>query len=114
MHGKQIIACVLLLLILQGLPLAFHKGADSIGYRFPADTLRCIIAMDGLPETRRNVGFNYELLNAFGSENSSSMKILPPKDFQQGREMLRNGEIALMVVSQADSIPAQDPGCHPA
>ena len=108
MRGKQLIVCVLLVLLLQGFLLVSRKDTDHIAYRFPADTLRCIIAMDGLPETRQNVGFNYELLKAFGSENSSYMRILPPKEFQQGREMLLNGDIALMVVSQADSIPSQD------
>ena len=101
----RIVFCLLALLGLHLYMLEMRKHDDAIGYRFHADTLRCAIASDGMESTRKSVGFNYELLRAFGDDNGTYMRIFPPQQTDECWQKLIDGDLTIVVCSSRDSIP---------
>lgn len=101
----RIVFCLLAILGLHLYLLEIRKHDNAIGYRFPADTLRCAIASDGMESTRKAVGFNYELLGAFGDNNGSYMRILPPQQADECWQKLMEDSLAIVVFNSKDSIP---------
>lgn len=104
----RIVFCLLVLLCLQAAALYFQRedrvAADR---KFAADTIRCAIAIDRGASMRRSVGFNYELLGAFGDENESFMRILQPQPSPACWRQLAMDSLAIVVFNAADTIPAE-------
>lgn len=108
----QCIRVAVVLLLFCAMSLSFHfkpYKAGSIFFLAPADTLNCAIAIEpGLHSpASRNVGFNYELLGAFGSSNSSYVRIEPPQESPQCWEDLLSGKCDILVFNLKDSIPEE-------
>jgi soluble lytic murein transglycosylase-like protein len=103
----RIIVCLLVLLGVQATALWYQREDAMPDWSFPADTIRCAIAIDRGDAMRRNVGFNYELLGAFGDENSSYMRILPPMPGPDCWRQLAADSLAIVVFNAADTIPSE-------
>ena len=101
----RILLCLLVLLCVQGALLLKQQHRNTESWRYAADTIRCVIAVDRSEAMRRNVGFNYELLGASGEENGSYMRILPPQSADSCWRQLAGDSLSLVVFNSADSIP---------
>ena len=101
----RIIFCLLVLLGVQAQALFFQREDPVPARNFEADTIRCAIAIDRGDAMRRNVGFNYELLGAFGDENGSYMRILPPMSSPECWQQLAMDSLSIVVFNAADTIP---------
>lgn len=101
----RIIVCLLALLCVQGAVLRKQPRGAAESWRYEADTIRCAIAVDRSEAMRRNVGFNYELLGAFGEENGSYVRILPPQSILDCCHQLACDSLKIAVFNAADSLP---------
>lgn len=97
--------CLLLLLSLKGLALRLQRKEEAKRPLFEADTIRCAIVNDRSEAMRRNIGFNYELLGAFGEANGSYMRILPPQPGPDCWRQLSSDSLSIVVFNAADTLP---------
>lgn len=104
----RIVVCLFVLMGIHGMVLRRqHRGTPATeSWRYDADTIRCAIAIDRSDAMRRNVGFNYELLGAFGEDKGSYMRILPPRPAEECWRLLSCDSLSIVVFNTADSIPA--------
>lgn len=101
----RILLCLLVLLCVRTAVLLKQQHKEAESWRYEADTIRCAIAVDRSEAMRRNVGFNYELLGAFGEDNDSYMRILPPQPAEDCWRQLAGDSLSIVVFNAADSIP---------
>ena len=101
----RIVFCLLVLIALHGGVLSLQRSAGTEGWGFDADTIRCAIVIDRKEATRRSVGFNYELLGAFGEENGSFMRILHPQPSPDCWRQLAGDSLSIVVFNATDSLP---------
>jgi len=104
------VALTLILFALLSIPaLVVTPHVPSDIFSFKADTLKCAIAIKHNIRNSgiKNVGFNYELLGAFGDSNSSVIKIDAPIESPECWEQLINGQLQIVAFDANDTIPAQ-------
>lgn len=101
----RICFCLLVLLGLQGAALWKQRSHEEVGWGYEADTLRCAIRLDRSAAMRRNVGFNYELLGAFGDDNGSYMRIFQPMPSPDCWRQLACDSLSIVVCDVTDTIP---------
>lgn len=98
------------LLVILSLPsVIFKQNVDSNAFSFRADTLKCAIAIKHniLNSGIRNVGFNYELLGAFGDGNLSVIRIDAPVESPECWEDLINDKLQIVAFNSNDTIPEE-------